>query len=117
MQAMAEVVTLPDFETDICFPPGPAGILLEPVVRCGNRAIGARIVGFAPSSEEIHNQDLFVQKAHPASSAAGVVSPSAHIGDLAAEHLNVGAVLVSLDDVCTKSLSFDRIMVSLRIQC
>ena len=52
MQAVAEVATLADYETVISFPPGSAGILLEPLVKVGNRAVGARVVGFAPALGE-----------------------------------------------------------------
>ena len=103
------VVTLPDYETEIKFPPGPAGLLLEAVVKCGNLAVGARIVAFSPAS----GQDFFVQ-GRTRSPYPG--SPPASIGALAAEHLNIGSVLTRLDDVCTKHLSFDRIMVCESLQ-
>ena len=98
----AEVSTLPNYETSIKFPPGPAGILLEPVVRCGNRSVGARVVGFADASSA---PDFFLQ-----SPIADPASPSL-VGTLAAEHLSVGSVLMQLDDVSTQHLSFDRITV------
>jgi hypothetical protein len=99
----AEVSTLPNYETDIKFPPGPAGILLEPVVRCGNRSIGARVVGFAAAAAD---QDFFLK-----SPIADPASPSVIVHTLAAEHVCLGSVLMQLDDVCTQHLSFDRIMV------
>ena len=109
MQAVAEVATLADYETVISFPPGSAGILLEPLVKVGNRAVGARVVGFAPALGE-----------DPADRGQGwasrfVSSPSAPattLGSLAAEHLSLGSVLVRIDEDDCKHLSFDRIMVS-----
>lgn len=101
---VASVQTLANYETEITFPPGPAGILLEPVVRCGNRAVGARIAAFPPSS----NVDLLPFFVRNRASA----SPS-KVSHLAADHLSVGAVLVAVDGVCTKNQSFDRIMAIL----
>jgi len=90
---------LAEYETEVTFPPGAAGILFEPVIRCGSRATGARVVGFSPMG---------------ASDATGLISPtgSSEAGAIASEHVNVGSVLVLVDDVCTKTMSFDRIMVS-----
>jgi hypothetical protein len=99
----AEVSTLPNYEIDIVFPPGPAGILLEPVVRCGNRSIGARVVGFADNAAD---EDFYLKS--PISDPA---SPSTNVHTLAAENVSLGAVLMQLDFVCTQHLSFDRIMV------
>ena len=107
MEPTAEVITLADYETEITFPKGPVGILLEPVVRFGNRKVGARITGFSPSGD----QDFFV-KGRTSSPFPG--SPSTPLGELAVEHLRCGNVLTLLDDICTKNMSFDRIMVRMR---
>ena len=104
----AEVSTLPNYEIDILFPPGPAGILLEPVVRCGNRSIGARVVGFADNAAD---EDFYLKS--PISDPA---SPSVNVHTLAAENVSLGAVLMQLDFVSTQHLSFDRIMVSPNIE-
>ncbi len=99
------VLTFPDHEIELTFSPGPAGILLEAVVRCENRAIGARVVGFPPSLDT----DFFVQGR---TTSPYPTSPSA-IPTLASEYLAVGVILVSIDAVCTKNMSFDRIMTLL----
>lgn len=108
-ESTATVQTYPSiFETEVTFPLGPAGLLLEPVVRCGNRAIGARIVGFPPHNEP--PVDYFVKGR---TSNPFPLSPSTDIGGLAAEHLTIGSVLMSIDGACTKNQSFDRIMTLL----
>ena len=70
------------FEIELNFPPGNSGVFLVPVIRSGNRAIGARIESLASNDEE----------------------PNALHASLCR-----GFVLQAIDGICTKHLSYDRI--------
>jgi hypothetical protein len=100
----ANVKYLSNFETEILFPPGPAGFALEPVVRAGSRAVGARIVGFLPSSDRDVNL-------YRNSSPYPYPNSQSNFGDLASKHLTIGSVMQSIDDECVRNKSFDCIMV------
>lgn len=98
------VKKLPNNETEILFPPGPAGFALEPVVRNGTRAIGATVTAFLPTSDRDVNL-------YRNSSPYPYPKTKSNFGDLASQHLTIGSVMQEIDGECVRNKSFDCIMV------
>lgn len=84
----------PNYLVELQFGPGPLGLSLSPVIRCGTRAIGARVTGFTSSED-------------------GTIGQAERMNEFSACELCVGDVLESMDGTCAKYTSFDRIMASL----
>lgn len=99
-----------DYETEILFPPGAAGFALEPVVRNGTRAVGAKITSFLPSSDREVNL-------YRNSSPYPYPNTRSHFGDLASKHLAIGSIMQTIDDECVRNKSFDCIMVRMKTFC